>query len=292
MKYSVKFYLFVIIGIILFISCAEEGPAEDKAIETYLIPGDQLCEIAEKVLYKETPQEDMYLYILRPEGDQTEPLPAIVYFTGGGWVEGLPEYQIANAAWFRDQGIIGITADYRVKSRHGTTPVECVKDAKSAIRYVREQAVELKVDPDRIFAAGGSAGGHIATCAALTNGYEEEGENLTVSSKPNALVLHNPGLGGDGYGEWLFEDHPDLSPMNNIRPGLPPMIFSCGTEDESTPYPAAQKFETLSKEAGNICELITIEGAGHSCDWPVTNPNFLPTMRRMKEFLEENGLMP
>ena len=109
-----------------------------KRIPTYLLPDKELMESAEQIPYKATPQGEFSLYVLRPNGKSTHPLPAIVYFTGGGWVNGTPDGMIANAAWWRDQGIIGITADYRVKSRHGTTPMECVKDGKSAIRYVRD----------------------------------------------------------------------------------------------------------------------------------------------------------
>ena len=99
--------------------------------------------------------------------------------------------QIPNAAWFRDQGIIGICADYRVKNRDGTTPLECIKDAKSAVRYIRINATVLGIDPNKIIVAGGSAGGHIAACTQIEGG-DELGEDLAISSKPNALVLHNP----------------------------------------------------------------------------------------------------
>ena len=128
--------------------------------ESYKLSGHHLAALAENVLYKKTPQEDMYLYILRPQAKSGKALPAIVYFTGGGWVNGDVYGQIPNPAWFRDHGIIGIEADYRVKSRHGTTPIECIEDAKSAIRYVRVHAKELGIDPNKIIAAGGSAGGH------------------------------------------------------------------------------------------------------------------------------------
>jgi acetyl esterase/lipase len=77
---------------------------------SYTLPGKELVSLAGKILYKKTPQEDMYLYLLRPERKTKKPLPAIIYFTGGGWVNGSVDSQIANAAWFRDQGIIGITA--------------------------------------------------------------------------------------------------------------------------------------------------------------------------------------
>jgi len=252
--------------------------------ESYKLSGLNLKALAEKILYKKTPQEDMYLYLLRPESKTDQPLPAIVYFTGGGWVSGNVEGQIPNAAWFRDHGIIGIDADYRVKSRHGTSPIECIQDAKSAIRYVRAHARELGIDPDRIIAAGGSAGGHLAACTFLDGG-DAPGEDLSVSSKPNALVLHNPVL-GEGFGNDFFAAHPEFSPILHVKKGWPPTILSNGTKDNTTPFATAVKFMSLMKQAGNICELIPVKDADHSCDWPVSNPNFLPTLQRMTDFLK------
>lgn len=252
---------------------------------TYTLPGKQLMLMATKVLYKKTPQEDMYFYVLYPPGKHKKPLPAIVYFTGGGWNTGNVADEIPTAAWFRDHGMIGITADYRVKSRHGTTPLECIKDAKSAMRYIRGHAKQLGINPNKIIAAGGSAGGHIAICTLL-NGGDDENDDLSISAKPNGLVLHNPVL-GEGFGVYFLDAHPEFTPLKNVGPGWPPTILSCGTKDGTTPYSGAVKFTQLMKDAGNVCELITVEGADHSCDWPVSNPNFLPTLTRMTEFLRE-----
>ncbi len=255
----------------------------------YTLPGEKIAELAEKYLFKKTPQEDLYLYLLRPSEKTKKQLPAIVYFTGGGWVEGTVYGQIPNPAWFRDHGIIGISADYRVKNRHGTTPMECIKDAKSAVRFVRQHAKKWGIDPNKIIVAGGSAGGHIAACTMIDGG-DEQNENLKISSKPNALVLHNPVL-GEGFGEEFFREHPEFSPILQVNPGWPPTIISCGTVDETTPISAAKKFTRLMKESGNVCELIPVEGAKHSCDWPVSNPNFLPTITRMYTFLQEQEII-
>lgn len=100
-----------------------------KAPKSYQLSGKDLAALAEKILCKNTTQEALFLYLLRPLGQAEKALPAIVYFTGGGWANRNVEGQIPNAAWFRDHGIIGIEADYRVKSRHATSPVESIKDA-------------------------------------------------------------------------------------------------------------------------------------------------------------------
>ncbi|MEI8113138.1 MAG: alpha/beta hydrolase, partial [Bacteroidia bacterium] len=249
---------------------ADSATSLSTVKESYTLSGKHLAALAQKIRYKKTQQEDMYLYLLRPISLSSEALPAIVYFTGGGWVNGDVYGQIPNAAWFRDHGIIGIEADYRVKSRHGTSPIECIQDAKSAIRFVREHAKELGIDPNRIIAAGGSAGGHLAACTYLDGG-DTPSEDLKISSKPNALVLHNPVL-GEGFGKEFFDAHPEFSPILHIKKGWPPTILSNGTKDGTTPFEVAEKFTRLMKDSGNVCELIPIKDADHSCDWPVSNP--------------------
>lgn len=261
----------------------------DGVAESYKLPGKSLVALAEKILYKNTPQGDLYFYLLRPLNTDGKPLPAIVDFHGGSWVGGSVDMLISSSAWFRDHGMIAITVDYRLKSRHGTSPLECIEDAKSAIRYVRTHAKELGVDPGRIVASGGSAGGHIAACTVIEGG-DASGEDLSISSKPNALLLHNPVL-GEGFGKEFFAAHPEFSPVLNVRKGWPPTILSNGTKDNAALYETAVKFNRLMNEAGNTCELITIQDAGHSCDWPVENPHFLPAFRRMTEFLKEQKFL-
>jgi acetyl esterase len=270
-------------------AAADKKPAQ----VSYTTRASDLLALAERVVYKKTPQGELCLYIRRPApaaSSAQKPLPAIIYFTGGAWENGMPDGMMGNAEWFREQGIIGITADYRVKSRHGTSPLECMKDAKSAIRFVRKNAKQLGIDPDRVIAGGGSAGGHIAAAAVLP-GNEEPDEDTSVSSRPNALVLHNPVL-GVGFRKDFFAAHPECSPILGVGPGWPPTILSAGTADPITPYAGAQEFVKKMTAARNVCELVTVQGAGHSCDWPATNPTFLPSLTKMTEFLRKNGIIP
>lgn len=147
------------------------------------------------VPYKTVGDVTLKLHVFEPTGLKTnDHRPAIVLFFGGGWAGGDPKQFFQQARALADLGMVAFSANYRVKSRNQTTPFECVKDAKSAIRWVRAHAAELGVDPNRIVAGGGSAGGHIAACTGLIAGSEEAGENLKISSRPNAMILFNPVL--------------------------------------------------------------------------------------------------
>ena len=241
----------------------------------------ELLATAEPHVYATTPQGELSLFVLPRKRVASATTMAVVYFTGGGWRHGSPENMIANAAWLRDRGAVGIVADYRVASRHGTTPLDAVDDARTAMRWVRDHAVELGVDPNRIAAAGGSAGAHLAACCVGSDD----------AARPDALLLHNPVTGGPGFQAEFFAAHPEVSPIAHVAAGWPPTIVSHGTADEIVPYADAVAFVDLMRRAGNACELITLDNAPHSCDWPATNSNFPRVMARMTAFLREHGLL-
>jgi acetyl esterase/lipase len=211
---------------------------------------------------------ELRLHVFEPAGlKPADQRTAVVFFFGGGWSGGDPAQFYQQARFLADRGMVGISAEYRVKSRHGTTPFECVKDGKSAIRWVREHASELGVDPKRIVAAGGSAGGHVAACAGVIEGREEAGENTTIGSVPDAMILMNPVLDTTprGAGAPLFK--PDqqtaLSPCHHVRPNLPPTLIFHGTADKTVPFENAERFTRLMKEADNTCDLVAFDGRGH-----------------------------
>lgn len=220
------------------------------------------------MIYKTIDSVSLSLHVFNPEGHQaTDNAPVVVFFFGGGWAGGNPKQFYEQARYFAQKGIVAISVEYRVRNRNGTTPFEAVADAKSAIRWVRQHAAELGVNPTEIIASGGSAGGHLAACTGLIEGYEETNEDLSISSRPNAMVLFNPVLDTSekGYGMRSVgeERKTDISPNHHIRPGIVPTIVFHGTADKTVPFENAQRFYSLMTEAGNECKLEPYEGKGH-----------------------------
>ena len=130
----------------------------------------------EDFVFKKTPQGELTLHGFFPtDWKPTDQRPVIVFFFGGGWKNGSFTQFVPQSEYFATRGIVAFSADYRIESKHKTTPDVCVEDAKSAIRWVRANAGKLGIDPNKVIASGGSAGGHLA---AATAAYPEFGCRL------------------------------------------------------------------------------------------------------------------
>lgn len=179
---------------------------------------------------------------------------------------------MGTAAWgvgvaqkYADIGLVGITAGYRLSDGESVTPVDAIDDARAAVRWVREHADELNIDPNRIVVRGSSAGGHLATIIAELPG--DTVQNRT-SCIPNALVLISPAvdLMNDGWFAKLIgpDNNPvDYSPVNQVRSGMPPTLVLQGKTDTVTPAAGAEKFCDEMHKAGNRCDLVLYDHVGH-----------------------------
>lgn len=218
--------------------------------------------------------------------------PAAVFFFGGGWVGGSPEQFARHARYLASRGMVTVVFEYRVRSRHRTSPFEAVKDGKSAVRWVRANARRLGVDPDRIAASGGSAGGHVAAATATLPGLDEKGEDTSISCKPNALVLFNPVYdnGPDGYGyDRVNKRYKEISPIHNIRKGVPPTVVFLGTKDKLIPVATAEKYKKLTEQAGSRCDLHLYKGQPHG--FFNRSPYYEKTVIEMDRFLASLGYL-
>ena len=223
---------------------------------------------AEHVVYKVASGSKLILNVFYPEGHDAkkDTRPAIVFFFGGGWSGGNPAQFEPHCEYLASRGMVAMSADYRVKSRQGTPPFECVKDGKSAVRWIRQNAKKLGIDPERLAAGGGSAGGHVAAATGTVTGLEEEGEDLSMSSRPDALALFNPVYdnGPKGYGHSRVADrYKEISPIHNIRKGTPPAIVFLGDQDSLIPVSTAEKYKALMEKAGSRSDLHVYAGQPH-----------------------------
>lgn len=263
---------------------------------------------AQVEVYKTIGDVELNLWIKTPARHNPDnPVPAIIFYFGGGWNAGSPGQFVQQAEWLAGRGMVAVLADYRVLSRHNVPAKVCVEDAKSAIRYLRKHAARLGIDPDRIVAAGGSAGGHLAAAVATLPGFNGTEDDTAISAVPNALALFNPAVvlapidAGDAFDSDRVEelkqrmgaDPITMSPYHNLSKGVAPTIIFHGTDDPTVPYVTVEAFHDKMISLGNRCELVAYKGARHGFFNADRDNNIylVDTMNRLDAFLVSLGYL-
>ncbi|MBT5018676.1 MAG: alpha/beta hydrolase [Planctomicrobium sp.] len=252
-------------------------------------------EPSKTVVYKKVGDRSLRLFVFEPDGHQpTDQRPVFLAIHGGGWTGGTPRWFYPLADHFAQQGMLAISLEYRLMNKQrGTTVFDCVKDTHSAVRYLREHAAQLGIDPQRIVIAGASAGGHLAVGTELFDEVNSAEDNLKTSCKPNALILIYPVIdtSEQGYGQKKIGDQwKALSPVDHVHQGVPPTLIFHGTGDTVTPFPGAQRFQDLMLSAGNHCELIPHPGGQHG--YLIFDLKLYEAgLKRMEKFLREQKML-
>jgi acetyl esterase len=246
------------------------------------------------VTYKKVGDLELRLRLFEPAGHRpSDQAPCFLVIHGGGWVAGTPTIMYALGDDFARRGWVVASMEYRFHTKDGATTVfDSVRDARSAMRYLRSHAAELGIDPRKILAGGRSAGGHLAVAAALCDGVDDPQDDKNVSCVPNVLALYSPVIdtSAEGYGhELIGERWQELSPRHLVRPGLPPTLVLHGTGDTVTPVVGAKAFHEAMQKAGNRCELVLHEKGGHSYMMR-TEALFQEAMERTARFAAAAGL--
>jgi len=201
--------------------------------------------------------------------------PAIAFFHGGGWAYGSPSEFYGACERFANKGFITFSFQYRLSiTENGMvphpeiTPVESVKDARSAMRWIRENASSFNINPDKIVAGGQSAGGQLVLTTAMSENVNEESDKLDISPVPNAILLYSSSVNTlEAWADRLLGDRREeiwsISPYHNLKAGLPPMISFHGIEDCTVPFWVVDFFKAKTTSLGNYFELIAFEGRKH-----------------------------
>ncbi len=229
----------------------------------------------EQLVYKKVDTRELKVDMFYSPGEQQKETPAIALFHGGGWVSGSPsEFHEACRRYAR-MGFITFSFQYRLSVNDDgsyphpdITPVESTKDARTAIRWLRENAGQLNIDPDRIVVGGQSAGGQLALAAALLDSINEDSDNLEISPVPNALLLFSSNVNTiEAWIDYLLDDRRkeiwSISPYHNLKKGMPPAIAFHGEEDNQVlPY-IVNFFKIKMNQLDNHYELYTYPGRKH-----------------------------
>lgn len=254
--------------------------------------GNLLAEPSEKLVYKRASGVDLSLHIFYPDNHKSsDQRPAMVFFHGGGWRQGHPSQFYRQSQYLADKGMVAISAEYRLSGKHGTTPKESLKDGKSAIRWIRAHAAELGIDPDKIAAGGGSAGGHVAAAAGTATAIEEGSDDKAISHYPQALVLFNPVFdnGPGGYGHQRVKGYwQGFSPLHNITRRTPPTLGLFGEKDTAIKVSSAMKFDERMKQVGAYRKTVIYKGQPHGF---FNEAKYEETLWEMEQFLVRQGFL-
>lgn len=273
------------------------------------------------VIYKRASGLDLGFYIFSPPDHKVgDKAPAILLFFGGGGGYGNMSQLYNHAHYLASRGMVAICADYRTGKRYtkeaqnegeGTdaddmyahryltqeaektyhvTPKERVKDAKSAVRYMRTHADELGIDPNKLVVGGSSSGGFIAAATATVDGFNEAGEDTSVSCRPDALVLYCPVFdrGPTGYHhDYVKEYWKEISPLHNIDKDAPPTIVLVGDRDPCLPVANATEYKKRMDAVGARCDLHIYKDTGHG----LNKPRYYETLTAIDKFLASLGFL-
>lgn len=225
--------------------------------------------VGRKYVYKIVDERKLHLWVLRPARSEGQaPVPAIVFYHGGAFVAGRPSQFNYESKYLVSRGMVAVQVEYRLLPSTDKTllPIQCIEDAKSAMRWVREHAHQLNINPNRIAAAGGSAGGYLAAFMGTIQQFNAPGDNLRVSAKPDAIILFNGVIDNspNGWGYQRFgSKYKELSPAFNISHATPPTLTMSGTADAKITPSDVRAFQQRMKEAGVRCDAIFYSGQRH-----------------------------
>jgi acetyl esterase len=242
---------------------------------------------AKSYTYRAASGRALRIHVFSPPPHE-RPAPAILLFFGGGWRTGSVSALADQARAFAGRGYVAGLADYRVKCRDGTNPLDASADARAAYAWWRAHAARLGADPRRIVLSGGSAGGQLALMAA---------QDAPAGEEPAALVLFNPAVDLVGPAPWyqkLFARSisPSVLPVDH----LPPTIVFHGLSDHRVPIGTVRAFCRRAAAQGRTCRIVSYRGQGHGfyhsdrIDPALGRSPYDDTMARAFHFLDARGI--
>jgi acetyl esterase/lipase len=240
----------------------------------------QAPKISADVVYGRKDGMALTLDVIRPAKQNGA---AILWIPTGGWYSPWfdPKVSAAICKPMLDKGFTVIVI------RHGCAPKyavpDCCVDVRRSIRFIRKNAKEYGIDPERLGVWGGSAGGHLSLVLGTTGDDGDKSakdEVLKYSSRVAAVVAIYPPTDLRGWVKTPPEEikkhaglkppltfdpklEPEVSPIVKVTAKTAPTLFIHGDKDKLVPIEHSQKMLAVLEKAKVPCKLITIEGAAH-----------------------------
>ena len=217
------------------------------------------------------------LDLFLPKTSSFRPVPCIIFIHGGGWAVHKRASFEAHARYMASKGYATANIDYRMLD--AVTPLQCVYDAKAAVRWVKANGYRFNIDTSKIGVCGASAGAHLAAVLATTGrdtSLEGNGSNQNFSSRIRAAAgFATPTLTGRktwpvptdvSLPDW-FEK---ISPYLHVTPDDAPMLFIHGSADTVVDIQESIDMYKLYQKNGILTKLEIRAGKGHSFGMDIT----------------------
>jgi acetyl esterase len=263
---------------------APSAPDDTSAVE--VPPG-------KTYVYKQSGGEprDLEVYFPKNWEPSKNKVPGVIFFHGGSWRGGtLDQFRYA-CNYLAGRGLVAATVNYRMLAKDDKKSLAagesykrvCITDAKSAIRWMKQHAGELGIDPQRLIAGGGSAGGHVAVLATTNPGLDDPADPKEFDTRVAAYLLFNPAFKNTDSAD------PQVDVLKHLTKDFPPAIFFFGDKDhgwKAGTDALRAKLKSLGHPGG---ELWIAEGQGHGF---FNRPPWQDvTLARADRFLVEHGFL-
>ena len=260
--------------------------------KTYKMGKDRRNAVSELKVFRTIDDIILNAHIFYPEDhDKREAKPAHLFFHGGGWAIGLPEWSYSACKNAAEEGRVSIAFDFRLRNVYGTNVKASVSDALTAIAWVRENAKDLGIDPNKVLVDGFSSGAHLALVSSMIENPEDFGVTSDYSSKPDALILGSCPYdiaGRDVYD--INYDTKTISPLYLIKENLPPILAFHGEDDDMVEFSEFEKFKAAIQKTSNRFMSRSYAGMGHF--FQGSSEKDLDERRKLRaEFLQQNGFI-
>lgn len=212
--------------------------------------------------------------------------PAILILPGGGYRYCSPREADPVAVQFLQAGYHVFTLIYTTD--HAPLQWQPLTEAAESILYLRSNAAELRIVPDKIAIIGFSAGAHLAASTALLWDAAPVQQALGITgteARPNAVVLAYPVVTGGEFAHRGSFDNlcgddaallQTMSLENQVRPNVPPFFIWHTIEDQAVPVENSMMLASALKKNNVPFELHLFTHGGHgssTCTKEVNTPN-------------------
>jgi acetyl esterase/lipase len=270
-------------------------------------------DIFPNITYAKANNIELKLDLYLPK-NRTNPTPTLILFHGGGWVDGQKERNVLFLLPYLAMGWSAVNVEYR--TGHQSPAPAAVEDTRCALRWVNYHAREYSLDTSRFVLTGTSAGGHLSLITGMLPANTVFDRQCTIQGndrwntatvpEPKVAAIVNwfgisdvadliDGPNAKNYArEWFgsmsnaAQLAKQVSPINYVRAGLPPIITIHGENDDVAPYNHSVRLHAALDKAGVPNQLITIRGRKHG---GFNRDEMASSYTAIREFLRKQGLL-